>query len=57
MGLSSRLARVEDIAALEAVMEAAIPELPRPFLTPAQVAASRTTMGLDRQLIADGIGG
>ena len=53
MGLTSRLARAEDIPALEAVMDAAIGELQRAFLTPAQVAASRTIMGLDRQLIAD----
>jgi GNAT superfamily N-acetyltransferase len=53
-GLTSRLAGPEDIPALEAVMDAAIAELQRAFLTPAQIAASRTIMGLDRQLIADG---
>jgi GNAT superfamily N-acetyltransferase len=53
-GLTSRLARAEDVPALEAVMGAAIAELQRPFLTAAQIAASRTIMGLDRQLIADG---
>jgi GNAT superfamily N-acetyltransferase len=53
-GLTSRLAGPEDIPALEAVMDAAIGELQQGFLTPAQIAASRTIMGLDRQLIADG---
>lgn len=53
-GLTSRLAGIEDIAALEAVMARAIAELQRSFLTPAQIEASRTIMGLDRQLIADG---
>ncbi len=53
-GLTSRLAGMDDIPALEAVMAASIAELQRGFLTPAQIAASRTIMGLDRQLIADG---
>jgi GNAT superfamily N-acetyltransferase len=53
-GLTSRLATAGDIAALDAVMDAAIAELQRGFLTPDQIAASRTIMGLDRQLIADG---
>src|SRR3569833_1357064 len=35
-------------------MAASIPELQRGFLTPAQIEASRTIMGLDRQLVADG---
>jgi len=52
--LTSRLAGAADILALEAVMDAAIAELQRGFLSPAQIAASRTIMGLDRQLIADG---
>jgi GNAT superfamily N-acetyltransferase len=52
-GLTSRLAGPEDIPALEAVMAASIAELQRAFLTPAQIAASRAIMGLDRQLIAD----
>jgi GNAT superfamily N-acetyltransferase len=52
--LTSRLAGAADIPALEAVMDAAIGELQRGFLSPAQIAASRTIMGLDRQLIADG---
>ncbi|WP_293380247.1 GNAT family N-acetyltransferase [Phenylobacterium sp. SCN 70-31] len=35
-------------------MDAAIAELQRGFLDPGQIASSRTIMGLDRQLIADG---
>jgi GNAT superfamily N-acetyltransferase len=54
LGLTHRLARPEDAEALSTVMDAAIAELQRGFLDPAQIAASRTIMGLDRQLIADG---
>ena len=53
-GLTSRLAGEVDLPALEAVMAASIAELQKGFLTPAQIAASRMIMGLDRQLIADG---
>jgi GNAT superfamily N-acetyltransferase len=53
-GLTSRLAGPGDIPALEAVMAAAIGELQKGFLSPAQIAASHAIMGLDRQLIADG---
>ena len=35
-------------------MEAAIAELQKPFLSDAQIRASRTIMGLDTQLIEDG---
>ena len=35
-------------------MEAAIAELQKPFLDERQIAASRTIMGLDTQLIDDG---
>ena len=53
-GLTSRLAGLDDIAALQAVMAAAIGELQKGFLTPEQIEASRTIMGLDSQLVADG---
>jgi GNAT superfamily N-acetyltransferase len=53
-GLSSRLAGPEDIPALTAVMAAAIGELQKGFLSPAQIASSRMIMGLDSQLVADG---
>lgn len=52
--MTPRLARPEDQAALRDLIEAAIGELQRDVLTEAQVAASRTFMGLDTQLIADG---
>lgn len=52
--LTSRLARADDLPALEAVMDAAIGELQRGFLDAAQIQSSRTIMGLDRQLVADG---
>lgn len=54
MALAHRLARVEDIGALSALMEAAIDALQKPFLDEAQIVASRMLMGLDRQLIEDG---
>jgi GNAT superfamily N-acetyltransferase len=52
--LTHRLAESDDIPALEPLMAVAIAELQRRFLSPEQIAASRTIMGLDRQLIADG---
>ena len=54
MALTHRLAVPADVPALTGLMEAAIGELLRGFLDPAQVAASRAIMGLDTQLIADG---
>ena len=52
--LHHRLARREDIPDLTALMEAAIAELQKPFLSPGQIASSRAIMGLDTQLIDDG---
>jgi len=51
--LQHRLARREDLAALSALMDAAIAELQKSFLSGTQIAASRTIMGLDTQLIDD----
>jgi len=51
--LQHRLARREDLAALSALMDAAIAELQKSFLSGPQIAASRTIMGLDTQLIDD----
>jgi GNAT superfamily N-acetyltransferase len=52
--LTSRVAQSGDVPALEAVMDAAIAELQKGFLSPEQIEASRAIMGLDRQLVADG---
>lgn len=54
MELSHRLATSADTDAIAALMERAIAELQRPFLNAEQIAASRLSMGLDTQLIADG---
>jgi GNAT superfamily N-acetyltransferase len=52
--LNHRLARREDLPALGDLMDAAIAQLLPSFLVSAQVAASRTIMGLDTQLVDDG---
>lgn len=52
--LTHRLARMDDLEALRALMDAAIVELQKPFLDPDQIASSRAIMGLDTQLIQDG---
>ena len=52
--LHHRLATRDDIVVLTALMSASIGELQKPFLTDAQIAASRAIMGLDTQLIDDG---
>ena len=52
--LTHRLARRDDLDALESLMDAAISELQKPFLDESQIASSRTIMGLDTQLIDDG---
>lgn len=49
-----RLATLDDVPAIAALMERAIGELQRAFLSPGQIAASRAHMGLDTQLIRDG---
>ena len=52
--LRHRPARPADIPALTALMARAIAELQREFLTPDEIEASHSVMGLDTQLIADG---
>lgn len=49
-----RLATRADLPALAALVDAAIDENLKAFLDPDQVALSRSIMGLDAQLIADG---
>ncbi len=53
-GLTHRIATPDDAPALAEVMAAAIAELQKGFLDPAQIESSRTIMGLDRQLLIDG---
>jgi GNAT superfamily N-acetyltransferase len=52
--LTHRLATRADLELLNAVMDAAISENQKGFLTQAQIAASRKFMGLDTQLVDDG---
>ena len=52
--LGHRLAAGTDEPALSELMERAIARLLQPYLSAAQIAASRGIMGLDGQLIADG---
>jgi GNAT superfamily N-acetyltransferase len=49
-----RLAQHADIPALRTLMDTAIAELQRGFLTPDEIEASRSVMGLDTQLVEDG---
>lgn len=52
--LTHRLATPEDLPALKVLMAAAISELQAAFLNDAQIAASRSVMGLDSRLVSDG---
>jgi len=52
--LTHRIATMDDLAALRALMAQAIDHLQTGFLSPEQIAASRHVMGLDTQLIKDG---
>ena len=51
--LASRLATEADLPDLRALMARSIAELQKGFLDEAQIAASRSVMGLDTQLVAD----
>jgi len=51
--LTHRLALEADLPALSALMNRAIAENLKPFLTPAQIVASHAIMGLDTALVAD----
>ena len=52
--MTVRLARMEDVPALMALMDADINTLQKPFLDDRQIASSRAIMGIDTQLIEDG---
>lgn len=51
--LNHRFATRADVPALTVLMNAAIAELQKPFLSAEQIASSRAIMGLDTQLIDD----
>jgi GNAT superfamily N-acetyltransferase len=52
--LQIRVARLDELPALHDLMELAIAELLKPYLTEAEIASSRAIMGLDTQLVKDG---
>lgn len=54
MTLRSRIATLSDLPVLMPLIEAAITELQKGFLTDEQIASSKAIMGLDTQLIEDG---
>ena len=54
MELTLRVATIDDLPRLRTVMDEAISQLQRGFLTEDQIQSSRTIMGLDTQLIEDG---
>jgi GNAT superfamily N-acetyltransferase len=54
IAMRNRLATRDDLAAMRALMNAAIAELQKSVLSDAEIAASRTIMGLDTQLVDDG---
>ncbi len=49
-----KFARIEDIAEIKNLMVLAIEKLQTQYLTPEQILASHSAMGLDTQLIEDG---
>jgi GNAT superfamily N-acetyltransferase len=53
-GFAHSIATPDDAAEISSLMNAAIGELQKGFLSPEQIAVSRSIMGLDRTLIADG---
>jgi GNAT superfamily N-acetyltransferase len=54
MGFTHRIATMDDLVVLEAVMDAAIGELQQGFLSAEEIESSRAIMGIDSQLIKDG---
>jgi GNAT superfamily N-acetyltransferase len=50
---TSRLAQIDDLDALKALMNRSIAQLQGAFLTPEQILASYHVMGLDAQLVRD----
>lgn len=54
MAMTARLATRSDLPVIVPLMDAAIEQLQRPFLTDEQIESSKAIMGLDSQLIDDG---
>ena len=54
MTFTLRRAVAADLPALQPLVDAAIADLQRQFLTPAQITASQAIMGVDSQLVEDG---
>jgi GNAT superfamily N-acetyltransferase len=54
MDFTHRVATLEDVPSMSAVMQAAIAELQRDFLTAEQIESSHAIMGIDTQLVRDG---
>lgn len=54
LALTHRIASRDDLIPLKKLIESAISELQKPFLSHSQIASSRTIMGVDTQLIDDG---
>lgn len=54
LAFTHRLAQPSDIPGLKILMDAAIRELQRGYLTAEEISASQAIMGLDTQLIEDG---
>lgn len=53
MGVTIRVATMDDLPVLAGIIDRAISELQRSILTPAEIAASRKFMVLDTQLLHD----
>lgn len=53
MDVTIRIATIADLPAIEIVIERAIAVLQQDFLSPAQIEASRSFMGVDSQLLRD----
>jgi GNAT superfamily N-acetyltransferase len=54
MGVQIRIATLDDVPAMRKIMDAAIIELQKTFLTPEEIESSKAIMGLDTQLVEDG---
>ena len=53
MDVFVRIATADDLPAMVAIIERAVEDLQRPYLSPAEIEASRLFMGADTQLLRD----